>query len=64
MTSLPINLYHKQYAFTHKWSLLKVAPLIIIMISRPPPFKNFLNEGLIVQLTIKSRAYIFLQLQG
>ena len=44
MTSPQINLYHKQYTFTHKWSLLKVASLFIIMISRPP-FKNFLNEG-------------------
>ena len=30
MTSLPINLYHKQYMFTHKWSLLKVAQMVIV----------------------------------
>ena len=47
MTSLSINLYHKQYTFTHKWSLLKVAPLFYYYDFLSPPFKIFLNEGLI-----------------
>ena len=34
--SLSINLYHKQYTFTHIWSLLKAALLFIVMISCPP----------------------------
>ena len=52
MTSLPINLYHKQYTFTHKWSLLKVAPIYYYYDFSPPLFKNLLNEGLITTSTL------------
>ena len=45
-TSLPINLYHKQYTFTHKWSLSKLLLYLLLRFLATRPLKNFLNEGL------------------